>query len=399
MEKENYLRELSKCVRCGSCKAFCPTYDEDKTEAMGARGRLVLLWGLSEGLLKPSAVLRDRIFSCILCGACSELCPPGVDIQEVIYKGRSLLRRSDTKRRSLCFLTKFYTKMPKLSFRLLRLSQYLFPSIIKKRVSPLIPELPESPLKNERQVYTVPKKKGRVAIFTGCMVNFLYPHLGESLINVLQSLDYEVILPAGEVCCGVPLRSLGLEEAARKLARKNMDVFSRLNVEAILSLCPTCIYALKFEYPKLIGEGLEKVMDISKFFISKLESSRLSLLHSHLAKATYHDPCHLRYGLGVTKEPREIMKNIGIELIEAEEERCCGFGGTFSFSFREISEALLEKRIKDLENTGAETIITSCPGCMMQLSREVKNKPVLHLIEVIEEALEETKIFSIMEDS
>ena len=85
------------------------------------------------------------------------------------------------------------------------------------------------------------------------------------------------------------------------------------------------------------------------------------------------------------------MKNIGIELIEAEEERCCGFGGTFSFSFREISDGLLKKRIKDLENKGAETIITSCPGCMMQLSREVKNKPVLHLIEVIEEALEGAK--------
>ncbi len=386
MEKEKYLRELSKCVRCGSCKAFCPTYDEDTTEAMGARGRLVLLWGLSEGLLKPSAVLRDRIFSCILCGACSELCPPGVDIQEVIYQGRSLLRGSDKKRRPFRFLTKCYTKMPKLSFRLLKIAQY-FPSIVRKRIPPFLPELPESPLKNESQVYTVPKKKGRVAIFTGCLVNFLYPHLGESLINVLQGLDYEVILPAGEVCCGVPLRTLGLEEAAIKLARKNIRVFSKLNVEAILSLCPTCTFALKVEYPKLIGEGLEKAMDISMFLIDKLDSFNFSLLTSHFATAVYHDPCHLNYGLGVKKEPREIIKNIGIELLEAEEERCCGFGGTFSFSYREISEGLLEKRIKDLENTGAETIITSCPGCMMQLNREVKNKPVLHLIEVIEEAL------------
>lgn len=393
MEKEKYLRELSKCVRCGSCKAFCPTYDEDTTEAMGARGRLVLLWGLSEGLLKPSAVLKDRIFSCILCGACSESCPPGVDIQEVIYHGRSLLRRSDEKRRSLRFFTKFYTKMPKLSFRLLRMSQYLFPSRVKRRISPFLPELPEYPLKNESRVFTVSKKKGRVAVFAGCIVNFLYPHLGESLINILQRLDYEVILPAGEVCCGVPLRTLGLEEEAMKLARKNMDVFSRLNVEAILSLCPTCTYALKVEYPKLIGEGLEKAMDISQFLISRLDPSRLSLLNSHRAKATYHDPCHLMYGLGVKREPREIIKNIGIDLVETEEERCCGFGGVFSFSYREISEGLLEKRIKDLEKTGAETIITSCPGCIMQLRRESDHTPVIHLIEAIEEAFEEAKNF------
>jgi glycolate oxidase iron-sulfur subunit len=387
MEKEKYLRELSKCVRCGSCKAFCPTYDEDTTEAMGARGRLVLLWGLSEGLLKPSAVLRDRIFSCILCGACSESCPPGVDIQEVIYYGRSLLRKSDEKRRSLRVFTKFYTKMPKLSFRLLRMSQYLFPTLVKRRLSPFLPELPEGTLKNESQVFTVSKKKGRVAVFTGCIVNFLYPHLGESLINILQRLDYEVILPAGEVCCGVPLRTLGLEEEAIKLARKNVDVFSRLNVEAILSLCPTCTYALKVEYPKLIGEGVEKAMDISTFLIDKLDSFNFPLLTSHSATAVYHDPCHLMYGLGVKREPREIIKNIGIDLVETEEERCCGFGGVFSFSYREISEGLLEKRIKDLEKTGAEIIITSCPGCMMQLRREVNQTPVIHLIEAIEEVL------------
>jgi glycolate oxidase iron-sulfur subunit len=387
MEKEKYLRELSKCVRCGSCKAFCPTYDEDTTEAMGARGRLVLLWGLSEGLLKPSAVLRDRIFSCILCGACSESCPPGVDIQEVIYYGRSLLRKSDEKRRSLRVFTKFYTKMPKLSFRLLRMSQYLFPTLVKRRLSPFLPELPEGTLKNESQVFTVSKKKGRVAVFTGCIVNFLYPHLGESLINILQRLDYEVILPAGEVCCGVPLRTLGLEEEAIKLARKNVDVFSRLNVEAILSLCPTCTYALKVEYPKLIGEGVEKAMDISTFLIDKLDSFNFPLLTSHSATAAYHDPCHLMYGLGVKREPREIIKNIGIDLVETEEERCCGFGGVFSFSYREISEGLLEKRIKDLEKTGAEIIITSCPGCMMQLRREANQTPVIHLIEAIEEVL------------
>lgn len=393
MEKEKYLKELSKCVRCGSCKAFCPTYDEDTTEAMGARGRLMLLWGLSEGLLKPSATLRDRLFSCILCGACSESCPPGVDIQEVIYHGRSLLRKSDEKRRSLRFLAKFYTKMPKLSFRLLRVLQYLFPSLVKRRISPFLPELPEYPLKNENRVFTVSKKKGRVAVFTGCIVNFLYPHLGESLINILQRLDYEVILPAGEVCCGVPLRTLGLEEEAIKLARKNMDVFSRLNIEAILSLCPTCTYALKVEYPKLIGEGLEKAMDISQFLINRLDFSRLSLFNSHRTKATYHDPCHLIYGLGVEREPREIIKNIGIDLVETEEERCCGFGGVFSFSYREISEGLLDKRIKDLEKTGAGTIITSCPGCMMQLRREGNHTQVIHLIEALEEAFEGAKNF------
>ena len=387
MEKKRYLQELSKCIRCGSCKAFCPTYDEDKTEAMGARGRLVLLWGLSTGQLKPSAILIDRIFSCILCGACSEMCPPGVEIHEVIYHGRSLLLRSDVNRRFLRFFTKISTQRPDLSFRLLRIAQFMLPQKLKRRILPFFPELPESPLKGESRVFTSSKKKGRVAVFTGCAINFLYPHLGESLINILQQLHYEVIFPAGEVCCGIPLRTLGLEEEAKKLARKNMEAFSRLNVEAILSLCPTCTFALKVEYPRLIGEGLENVMDISSFFINKLDTFHSSFFTSHSAEAVYHDPCHLSYGLGVIKEPREIMRHIGIDVIEMEREGCCGFGGIFSLSYREISEALLERRMKDLKKTEAKTIITSCPGCMLQLSKKVKNTSVLHLVEVIEEAL------------
>jgi len=245
MESSQYLIELSKCIRCGSCKAFCPTYDEDSTEAMGARGRLALLWGFSSGQLAPSPILNDRIFSCTTCGACSGLCPLGIDIKEVVYHGRSLLKNTDKKRRYLRFLARFFTKKPTLSFRLLSITQHiLFPYLLKKGLIPFNPELPEHHLKDRLQVYTVSKKKGRVAVFTGCTINFLYPHLGESLINVLHRLGYEVILPAGEVCCGAPLRTLGLEKEAIELAKKNLGIFNRLNVDAVLSLCPTCTLAI-----------------------------------------------------------------------------------------------------------------------------------------------------------
>src|SRR4030042_2075207 len=321
MESSQYLSELSKCVRCGSCKAFCPTYDEDPSESMGARGRLALLWGLSSGQLASSPILNDRIFSCMLCGTCSGLCPLEIDIKEVVYHGRSLL-----------------------------------------------------------------KKKGRVAVFTGCTINFLYPYLGESLINVLHRLGYEVILPSGEVCCGAPLRTLGLEKAAIELAKKNLGIFSRLNVDAVLSLCPTCTLAIKVEYPKLIGEGIDKAVDISSFIIDKLDPSQFSFLSSSKG-AIYHDPCHLKYGLGIEREPREIIENIGFDLIETEGTRCCGFAGVFSLSYKKLSQGLLNKCIMDYTKREVEMIITACPGCMIQLTKGIKNKPVLHLIEVIEEAM------------
>jgi glycolate oxidase iron-sulfur subunit len=263
---------------------------------------------------------------------------------------------------------------------------FLFPYLARKGFLPFQPDLPERSLKERFQVVTVPKKRGRVAVFSGCTVNFLSPHLGESLVHVLNALGFEVILPTGEVCCGVPLRSLGLEKEAMKLSQKNLNIFGKLNVEAILSLCPTCTLALRDDYQKLIGKGLDNVMDISSFFTNKIGLSSLSKLPTPVHRAFYHDPCHLKYGLGIVNEPREIMENLGITVIENKGERCCGFAGVFCLSYRNYSQGLLNKCVQDYNNTRAEMIITSCPGCIMQLTKKIKDKPVLHIIEVIEES-------------
>lgn len=387
MENERYLIELSKCVRCGSCKAYCPTYDEGMTEVMGARGRLVLLRALSSAQIKPSKTLIDCIFSCILCGACSGMCPLGIDIKEVIYHGRNLLKRFDVSSRLLRLLIKLTVKSPYLSFRFLKVGHLILPGRFKRKIIPFSIELPENPFRSKSQVFKTPKKRGRIAIFTGCLVNFLYPHLAESLTNVLHQLYYEVIFPAGEVCCGIPLRSLGLEKEAKLLAKRNLNIFKNLNVEAILSLCPTCTFALKVEYPKLIGEGIENIMDISSFFIDKVSYLKPTSSTSESIEAFYFDPCHLKYELGVIREPREILRSLGINLNKNKNGGCCGFGGIFSLIYKELSEALLNNRINEIKMTNANIIITSCPGCILQLTKNVENKSVLHLVEVIEEAV------------
>lgn len=224
MDDSLYLSELSKCVRCGSCKAHCTTYEEDSTEMMSARGRLALLRGFSTGQLAASHILNERIFSCTLCGKCSGLCPLEVDIKEVFYHGRAILKKKDKKRKLIRHLMRFYIKSPKFSFRLLRMMQHVLPpGLFKKEFFPFQLQLPEHHLKDSLHVVTASKKKGRVAIFTGCSVNFLFPHIGESLINVLHKLGYEVVLPSGEACCGAPLRALGLEEDALALAKKMLS--------------------------------------------------------------------------------------------------------------------------------------------------------------------------------
>ncbi|MFA5845265.1 MAG: (Fe-S)-binding protein [Thermodesulfovibrionales bacterium] len=387
MKNSDLLKDLEKCVRCGSCKAYCPTYDEAETEAMGARGRLTLLRELMLHRLKPTPVLNDKIFSCILCGACAGLCPSNVDISEDIYRGRNILRQSDKKRLYLRLLAKFFVQRPALTFRMSQILQYItFPYLAKKGFIPSNFRLPDVPFKDGQQVYKVSKPRGRVAIFTGCSINFLYPHLGVSLINILLKAGYEVVVPSGEVCCGMPLRTLGMEDEAIELAKKNVRIFGKLKVEAVLSLCPACVLALKNQYPKMIGKGINAAMDVSSFLLDKLDLHQLSLIAKRPATVTYHDPCHLMYGLGVKKQPRELLKTIGINVLEKKQEGCCGSGGLFSLSYRDISNRLLQKQLGSHSETGAGTIVTACPGCMMQLSKAGKDRPVFHIIELIEEA-------------
>jgi glycolate oxidase iron-sulfur subunit len=386
MKTAEYIADLSKCVKCGSCKAHCPTYEEGLSEAVTARGRLTLLRGFMSGLLGPSPLLNDRIFSCILCGACESLCPAHVDITGSIYRGRSLLRGSDRERRLLRLLTRFSVQRPMLLYRGARLLQHLLlPYVMKKSRMRLRVGIPPQPLRDGQQVYKPEKKIGRVALFAGCSTNFLFPHLGLSLINVLLRLGYEVVLPQGEMCCGAPLRSLGLEEEAVDAARKNYQIFSKLNTDAVLSLCPTCVLSLKTHYPDLIGEGLENAQDASGFLADKLGSLTPGPLRS-FTTVTYHDPCHLSYSLGIRKEPRQIIRATGVEFIEAEGEGCCGFGGLFGLQYGDISQGLLEKRLDAYDRTDAASIITSCTGCMLQLGSGLRDKQVFHIIELIEEA-------------
>ncbi|MBA4373256.1 MAG: hypothetical protein C0402_10415 [Thermodesulfovibrio sp.] len=381
--KSAYSSDINKCVRCGSCKALCPTYAEDPVEMRGARGRLTLLQGLFDGRTSPSKLLNQHINSCILCGACNRSCPLGIDLMEALYHGRSVLKKSNRMGAVLRALTKLSIAWPDMAYKAARMAQKsVLPALARMGVMPAIPELPESPLRAADQVFkTQRKKRGRVAIFTGCSVNYIYPHFGESLIHVLHRLDYEVILPKGETCCGSPLRSLGLEDEAVEQAKRNHGVFSRLKVEAILSLCPTCTMTLKHEYPKMIGKGLDRAMDISTFFIDKLDHTDMIQ-----KKAFFHNPCHLQFGLGVSKEPKEIIKRAGVELVGPEQSACCGFGGLFCMSNKQLSADLLESRGETIASSGADTVITSCPGCIMQLSRTVTDRPVIHLIELIEDA-------------
>ncbi len=374
------------CVKCGSCKALCPTYIEDVTEGMSARGRIVLLEKFHEGKLEPAKKLDERIFSCMLCGACNKLCPIGINVTDAMYEARNRLRDFNKKRRFLGLGIRLGLKKASNSFRILKFLEtinemlpifqiYPFSAIKRMDVT-----LPDSALRDGMSIFRVSKPRGRIAIFAGCSVNFIYPTIGRSLIESLNAMNYDVVLPKGEVCCGAPLMGLGRREDAVEMAERNMNAFKKLNVEAVIGLCPTCIDSIKNAYRSLIGDGIDNAVEVSQFF-SKLQPSAFSPQPS---KVIYHDPCHSIYGLDVSVEPRQILRSMGFHLMSSE-RGCCGFGGTFRLLYQELSEGILGKRIEEYKR--ADMIVTSCPNCILQLRSRIKDRPVKHIAEVINECI------------
>ena len=359
---------------------------------MGARGRVLMLGGFTNHDLPPTAGLSEDIFSCILCEACKDQCPIGIDIPEVIYEGRTMLRGSFKRGRILRKAARL--SMPRLdtAFTLLKIMRRLFfKPLYSTRLFRYIPPVASTPFRKSVRLYKNIKRTGRVAIFAGCSVNHLHPNLGKALYNVLVSKGYETVVLKGEVCCGAPMRSIGLEDEAVDLAKKNIELFKKLRVDATLCLCPTCTMVIKKQYPVIAGDSIPNVMDVNEFFTEYGITEGLEMPESIV---TYHDPCHLSYGLGIRKEPREILNGIkGIRLVEMESsEECCGFGGFFSIFFKELSRKIGSKKIDMIKKTRAGTVVTSCPGCMMQIEdilRASKNSDISikHIVEVVDEAM------------
>lgn len=391
MDETLYLNELSKCVRCGTCKTLCPTYLTTLNETMGARGRVAMLGELGLKHLDPTQSLADKIYSCMLCGACKNLCPTGINIPEIIYQGRSVLKNSYKKGRLLRSLLRHSVSRLDTLVPVLRLYQSLFHTPLHKAgLARYLPDISSRPFNKNVQVYKKLKKIGRIAIFAGCSVNYFYPHLGHALSRILLKKGYEVVVFKGESCCGAPLRSMGLEPEALSLAQKNIEHFNKVRAEAIVSMCPTCTMVIKEQYPVLTDKTIRNIMDINEFFKKYAIVSDLEIAPSSF---TYHDPCHLSYGMGIRNEPREILKSIrGVELREMEHaDECCGFAGLFSFQYKEISESIGNKKFEHIADTEADTVVTSCPGCIMQLEtiNRVKRGSfrIRHIVEVIDDAM------------
>jgi glycolate oxidase iron-sulfur subunit len=416
---EIILQEAGKCSGCGVCAAVCPVFREVQRETYSSRGKTEVAKALAAGELPYSAYTEDLFSKCLLCLTCKGACPAGVDQGKLILGIRAELARRRGLPLSKRIAFKYLLKNRSLFGKSLKAISYLqmfwrpsedgkvrhlpfFLSAFGK--GRLIPDLSPVPLRRQYPEVIPPSAgpaKMRVGFFTGCFIDFVDPAIGRSLINVLGRHGVEVVFPKKQTCCGIPVFMSGDLENGLDLLKINVDAFSPFELDAIVVGCATCGTALKESYQTLSeGESQDlqgrvktfrsRVMDIAEFLTEKIQLTAGEKIA--VRKVTYHDPCHLNRSQNVQSQPRNVLKNLpGVNLVEMRDPgRCCGGGGSFSFYNYDLSKQIGRRKVEDIEGTGASTVVTGCPGCMLQLKDQLgqKDSPVevKHLIQVVDEA-------------
>ncbi|HEY3346562.1 MAG TPA: (Fe-S)-binding protein [Nitrospirota bacterium] len=416
---EKYRDAIYKCIRCGACRAVCPTFGEELSETAVARGRMTLVEAVLNGELELTDAFEQTVFRCAMCGACKANCPSGVDVPAILDAARQDLVEEKRSVPVIRFLARKSLKdKPTMdhSYALMALGRAAYGPLAATPLAKYLPyqykdfkrQFPKIPmkqlLKRLPELSKAAESRGVVALFAGCAINYIFPEVGEAAVRVLNAAGYDVLVVKDEVCCGKPLKSLGEADAYRELAEKTAALFGGLKVDAILTGCPTCALTLREDYPKILPESktvralADKVEDINRFLITKTDIlQRLEAEGLQKLSVTYHDPCHLNHGMGVTREPRELINAAtGGGLVEmGEAGRCCGFGGVFSFLNYELSGRISSRKAENIIKTGAQAVATACPGCMMHLQDALKQAgaeaKTVHTVQLLDAALSNKK--------
>jgi len=398
---EQCRTDISRCVRCGACKAVCPSFLQEREESLSPRGRLALIRAVLDRKLSLSDLFRDRLATCAGCLACEASCPSGVPVADIIQaakeravseSGRGIINsvlsgvmRSDRALRSLAWLAPV----------VLRYIREPFDESGKRHVvpashKPFLDTAPEVISSAAHKGAT--KAGGRAVFFVGCAMNYFQQDIARAAVAVLVRLGFDVIMPKDQKCCGRPLLSLGDRETAREHAWHNAGLFASLGADMIVTACASCGLTFKKEYPKLLPPEMTGpvVLDIHELLSESLEGLDLAPVKTVV---TYHDPCHLGRGQGLSKTVRKVLRAIpGLTLREMRTaDRCCGFGGMMRITHHELSSGIAGAKARDIISTGAPVVATGCPGCRMQITdalrRAGSEAKVLHTVQIVERAL------------
>jgi glycolate oxidase iron-sulfur subunit len=404
-----------RCCRCGQCRSVCPTFAELRDEANAPRGRMTTVAALQEGRLVSTEDLAQSITQCTLCLSCAVECPSAVDLTGIYLAARKELADrlgvGVIKEAALSMVARGNRFLPAaaklmwagqgLPFRRVPANSGLrlrFPmgAMEKDR---MFPAFARTPLRQSLPTISGnPGAKARVVYFTGCFDNYFDPRVGQDVVQVLVRNGYQVLIPPGQGCCGLPMLTSGLRDVALEVMRQNVAALTQANADAVVVACASCGSALKEMYARTfeaaddpVGAERARLLAAKIFDVAQFLADRGFQPPTHPVEeqVTYHDSCHLARGLGVRAEPRAILASVpGLSLVEHKEaDRCCGGGGTFGFSHRSLSKRIQERKLGNIAASGAGMIATGCPGCKYQLNDGLQrlgmSQRVVHTIQLL----------------
>jgi len=341
------MKPLRSCIGCMACVSVCPALavsDFGGPTVMRQEMRLTL--DPRDTKDRESEAVTGGLFRCTSCQACWKVCPkeiqiPGKAIEKLRelahYKGHSLPRHAEV------------AALIKETGRSVTWTEPSFLELTTEVMEPYGPV------------------KKSVGFFVGCMYNLRLPKTALDAIEVLRRNGVRVIIPRDQICCGSPLIRTGQTEYVDTLKARNIASFTALSIDTVVTMCAGCGSTLKHDY-----ETPFKVMDFSELLT---ETGFGSPAHLGLT-VTYHDPCHLARGQGITEQPRVILRKVS-DITEMP-SICCGSGGGVRSGFPDEAAALGERRGEEIKKTGAEMVVTCCPFCEFHIAGHT-DKPVQHL--------------------
>lgn len=390
----DYNKSLA-CIHCGLCLASCPTYLETGDENDSPRGRIYLMRAVQDGRLPLEGAAVEHIDRCLGCRACEAVCPSGVQYGDLLEHTRDHIEKKYSRSVFQTFLRRIaiekvfpFPNRMKLALLPAKITRRLgiekvLPKFAREALS-LVPdnitsaELPTvSPAQGE--------KRGRVGFISGCVMSVMFGETNKASVRLLNRAGYDVVTPANQSCCGALYAHSGQLDSARDMARKNIEAFEKENLDAIIINAAGCGSTLK-EYGHLLHDDPQwaergkkfsaKVKDLTEFLVPSLKfevGEKFRVPNSEF-RVTYHDACHLAHPQRITKQPRDLIKAVaGKNYIELpESDVCCGSAGTYNLTEPEMAERLQNRKIENILKTGAQIVVTTNPGCLLQIRAGLK---------------------------
>jgi glycolate oxidase iron-sulfur subunit len=417
----NFKETSDACVKCGKCIPVCTIHNVNADEVTSPRGFIDLLGAYQDGKLELDKTAKDIFESCFLCTNCTDVCPKALPTDMVIEQVRNDIR----KKFGIAWFKRafFYLLRHRTTMDILFKMGYVFQTCgfkIRKEIESMEPRFSMPIIKKERLLPSMGKTsflnahpeninnggKRKVAVFIGCLGNYNYRQVGDSLLKILEHLQIDAFLAKAQKCCSAPAYFTGDFDTVDYLAKYNIEYFEKFinDVDAVIIPEATCSAMMKIDYEHYFHDQPQWRERAKKVSQKIFMATEWLDTHTHLREllatkgkqsvdVTYHDPCHARKMQGVYQEPRKLISQNYVIKEMSDPNACCGFGGvTMQTEKYHFAKAAGVPKAAMIKQSGAQVVSAECSACRMQINNSMYQADVdvvfKNPIELIAEALE-----------